>query len=79
MIETLSLAEVCEALGCQRSKVFELLADGTLTRAPKYGRGVRIYAASVARALEPKKTRARTVYKPRVEITTKADCAEYLR
>lgn len=55
MIEVLSVAEVGERLGCSRRRVFDLLKDGTLERAPRYGREIRIYAASVDRALAPKK------------------------
>lgn len=60
MIETMSIEAVCERLGCKRRRVFQLLADGTLERAPRFGRSLRIYAASVDRALappEPKKGR----------------------
>lgn len=55
----LSVEQVGELLGCKRSKVFELLADGTLERAPRYGRELRIYKASVERALAPKTAKAR--------------------
>ena len=49
----LSVLQVCELLGCKRRRVFQLLADGTLERAPRYGREIRIYKASVERALMP--------------------------
>jgi hypothetical protein len=38
-------------LGCSRSRVFQLLRAGTLERAPRYGRALRIYQDSVERAL----------------------------
>lgn len=38
-------------LGCKRRRVFQLLANGTLERAPRFGRAIRIYKASVERAL----------------------------
>lgn len=53
MTDVMSIPEVCERLGCKRRRVFELLADGTLERAPRYGRSLRIYTASVDRALAP--------------------------
>ncbi len=46
MIETLSIEQVCERLGCKRRRVFQLLKDGTLERAPRFGRSLRIYGAS---------------------------------
>jgi excisionase family DNA binding protein len=70
MIETMSIEAVCERLGCKRRRVFQLLADGTLERAPRFGRSLRIYAASVDRALappEPKKRRAPRRRSPSVE------------
>ncbi len=54
-----SVEQACNALGCKRSKVFELLSIGTLERAPRYGREIRIYTASVERALLPKTKKAR--------------------
>lgn len=53
MIEVLSVEAVAEILGCKRRRVFELLADGTLERAPRFGRQLRVFAASVDRALTP--------------------------
>ncbi len=50
---TLSVAQVCEVLGCKRRQVFRLLSDGVLERAPRYGRELRIFRASVDRALLP--------------------------
>jgi excisionase family DNA binding protein len=47
----LSIEQVCDLMGCKRRKVFQLLADGTIERAPRYGRSLRIYADSVNRAL----------------------------
>lgn len=62
MVEVLSVDEAGLRLGCKKRRVFQLLADGTLERAPRYGREVRVYAASVDRALAPtapQKRRAR--------------------
>lgn len=53
MIAVLSVEAVAEILGCKRRRVFELLADGTLERAPRFGRALRVFAASVDRALTP--------------------------
>lgn len=62
--EVVSIQWVCETLGCSRSRVFQLLAAGTLVRAPRFGRSLRIYKDSVDAALEPvsngRKRRART-------------------
>lgn len=49
----ISVERAAEMLGCKRRRVFQLLADGTLERAPRYGRELRIYTASVERALQP--------------------------
>lgn len=59
MIQTMSVEQVCERLGCKRRQVFQLLADGVLERAPRYGRSLRIFAASVDRALVPEKKQRR--------------------
>lgn len=58
-VETLSVEETAERLGCSRRRVFELLADGVLDRAPRYGRQIRIYEASVDRALAPRRAQRR--------------------
>lgn len=60
-VETLSVEQVAEILGCKRRRVFQLLADGTLERAPRFGRSLRIYRVSVDHALmpAPSKRRAR--------------------
>jgi excisionase family DNA binding protein len=47
----ISVDEACKMLGCKRRRLFQLLADGTLERAPRYGREIRIYVDSVERAL----------------------------
>jgi len=56
---TMSIEQVCELLGCKRRQVFLLLADGVLERAPRFGRSLRIFRASVERALLPKTAKAR--------------------
>lgn len=60
----MSVEQVCEVLGCKRRRVFQLLADGTLERAPRYGRALRIYTASVERALMPRGRRQRERAQP---------------
>jgi len=47
----LDVDEAATRLRCSRRRVFELLADGTLARGPKYGRRTVITAESVAAAL----------------------------
>jgi excisionase family DNA binding protein len=48
----LTVAEAAATLRCKRTKVFELLANGTLVRGAKYGRQTVILAESVFAALE---------------------------
>jgi excisionase family DNA binding protein len=47
----LTVDEAAAELRCKRRRVFELLADNTLVRGPKYGRQTVITAESVAAAL----------------------------
>lgn len=47
----MSIAEVGQVLGCKRTRVFQLLAIGTLTRAKKWGRETRVMRASVEAAI----------------------------
>lgn len=54
-----TIEQAGEILGCSRRRVFQLLADGTLERAPRFGRQLRIYRASVDRALAPPVKRPR--------------------
>lgn len=63
-IETMSIAQVCERLGCKRSQVFRLLAKGKLERAPLLGRSLRVRTSSVDRALAPPKRRRRGMRGP---------------
>lgn len=58
-MNVLSVDAAADRLGCSRRRVFELLAAGTLERAPRYGRQVRIYEASVDRALAPRRRASR--------------------
>lgn len=60
----MSVEAVAERLGCSRRRVFQLLADGTLERAPRFGRSLRIYAASVDRALAPTPVKRRKARRP---------------
>jgi excisionase family DNA binding protein len=48
----LTVLEAAEVLRCSRTRVFQLLADGTLVRARRYGRQTVIIAESVYQALE---------------------------
>ena len=64
-VEVVSVEQVAERLGCSRRRVFQLLADGTLDRAPRFGRSVRIYVASVDRALTPTPTARRQARRSR--------------
>lgn len=48
----LPIDEVCTMLHCGRTRVFELIADGTLVRAPKFGKKTVVLAESVFAALE---------------------------
>lgn len=63
-VEVLSVEQAAEILGCKRRRVFQLLADGTLERAPRFGRSLRIYRASVDRALAPTPARRRAARRP---------------
>lgn len=54
-----SVEQAAQQLGCKRRRVFQLLADGILEKAPRYGREIRIYTASVERALAPTATQRR--------------------
>lgn len=64
MVDVLSIPQVCELLGCKRRRVFQLLNDGTLERAPRFGRSLRIYRASVERALTPTPAKRRAARRP---------------
>lgn len=55
----LSVEDVCELLGCKKRQVFKLLESGGLERAPKHGKALRIYKASVDRLLTPSLKRSR--------------------
>lgn len=61
----LSIEQVCELLGCKRRRVFQLLSKGILVRAPRFGRALRIYRASVEQALAPKRSNGRKRRAPR--------------
>lgn len=63
-VEVVSVEQVAEILGCKRRRVFQLLADGTLERAPRFGRSLRIYRASVDRALTPTPAKRRAARRP---------------
>lgn len=48
--ESVSIDEAATSLGCSRTRVFELLRDGTLQRARRIGRHQMILASSVEAA-----------------------------
>ena len=48
----LTVQDAASTLLCSRRRVFELLADGTLERGPKYGKKTTVVAESVFDALE---------------------------
>lgn len=61
----ITVKEAAEMLHCSRTRIFQLLADGVLIRAQKYGRSTVILRDSVIAALEmptptPPKKRRRT-------------------
>lgn len=67
-----SLEQTMQIMGCKRSKVFELLSNGTLERAPRFGREVRIYKDSVERALArpaPDKARGKRTRRQPVDFS----------
>jgi excisionase family DNA binding protein len=78
MVDVISLEAACELLGCKRRRVFQLLADGTLERAPRFGRSLRIYRASVERALTPTPAKRRAARMPTRAGWSKADFADLL-
>ena len=53
MSALLTVDEAAKELRCSRRRVFDLLADGTLTRGPRFGKQTVVTAESVAAALEP--------------------------
>ncbi len=72
----LTVMEAATTLRCSRRRVFELLADGTLTRGVKFGRETVVVAESVFAALEvayhPVATRTR-VRKPTQSFSARLD------
>lgn len=79
MSALLDVDEAAARLRCSRRRVFELIADGTLVKGPKYGRRTVVTAASVALALEPAPERVPTVPespKARTPRTFVAELAE---
>ncbi|WAM23477.1 helix-turn-helix domain-containing protein [Myxococcus sp. NMCA1] len=68
-----SQARASEMLGCKRSQVFNLLAQGRLERAPKVGRSVMITVASIEALLAegtPRKDNSRLT-KTRASLVSK--------
>lgn len=58
-VDVVSVEQAGEILGCKRSKIFELLAEGKLQRAPRIGRSLRIFRDSVDQLLRPAPKRRR--------------------
>ena len=54
----MTIEQVCETLGCKRTRVFQLLRNGTLVRAQRFGRQIRILTESVESALRGPQTHA---------------------
>lgn len=75
--DVVSIEWVCETLGCSRRQVFNLLNRGVLERAPRFGRNLRVYRASVDRALAPRsngrKRKARLAPHAPVQLEDLAD------
>jgi hypothetical protein len=69
--------ETATMLKCSRRRVFELLADGTLIRAPKYGKATVILAESVFHALEkqydPPAPEPKRIRAPRLALSQAVD------
>lgn len=68
---SVTVEQAAELLGCQRSRVFELLAEGRLLRAKRVGRKAQITRASVeayASAAPEPAPRARAGERERAEI-----------
>ncbi len=79
MIETLSVDQACEILGCKRRRLFQLLKAGIIERAPRYGRSLRIYRDSIDRALTPPSDARKRKVRAAVHAPwSKGDLAEYL-
>jgi excisionase family DNA binding protein len=47
----MTVTEAAEHLKCSTRRVFQLIANGTLETAPRYGRETTVFKASVERAL----------------------------
>lgn len=64
---TLTVLRAAEILHCSRSRIFELLAAGRLTRAPRLGKVTVLYTVEVAALAgePPPAPRPRRVRKPR--------------
>ncbi len=80
MSALLTVDEAAAELHCKRRRVFELLADNTLVRGPKYGRKTVITAESVAAALaaecHTRQPEQRPTAKRRAPKSFKAELAE---
>lgn len=74
-VETVSWEQAGEILGCRRSRVFELLASGDLERAPRIGKEIRIFRASIDRLLLNGLSVGETKRKRRTKLPEEIDCA----
>jgi excisionase family DNA binding protein len=71
--EAVSVEAAAALLGCRRRQVFSLLKRGVLVRAPRVGRELRIYVASINEALRPRAEKRR---KRRLPMPEKFDLAD---
>ncbi len=78
-METVSLEEACVELGCKRRQIFKLLKAGVLESAPRLGRKLRIFRASIVAAQHPHATRGRKRRTPRVEKCTREDFRDLIQ
>lgn len=69
--KVLTVVEAAETLRCSERRVWGLIADGVLSKAPSYGKRTLVYAESVFEALErayhPGPGRKRKPRKPQPE------------
>lgn len=70
---TITVQRAGEILHCGRTKVFELVADGHIRTAPRFGRRATVYTEDVTRlALEGIPTRGRRRRAPAPRVATDA-------
>ena len=78
-METVSVEEACEQLGCKRRTIFRLLQQGVITAAPRLGRKLRIFRESIVRAQSPlPESQGRKRRAPRVDAAGTREALRYL-